>query len=478
MQLNSLARNHSCHAVGRRSMRLLLLAITVAAMSAGVACNFIIPPPDGSGSGDADGDVGGPIYNNTTDATNKSATYIGGDACRACHPGIGAQHTVHGHAHKLTRVQGEPPQFPAEGTRAGVPNPPEGFEWTDITYIIGGYTRKGRFIDNDGYILTTGVNAVNTQWNLSFPANGTTPGFVPYEPDAETPKPYDYSCFVCHTTGAKAQNEDFPEFQENRPGFIGTWEEAGVQCEACHGPGSNHIPNPAARDIFVDSAAAACGKCHTRGDDPTVILAKGGYIQHHEQWPELLASGGHAEFNCTICHDPHVSANYDLDNAIRNQCTDCHTDQSMALHEGKVYTRSDYTEQLSCVSCHMPYATKSAASAGSAVVGDSGRMGDTKTHIFRIDTQATNYSQMFTEDGSAIVKDSSGLAGVSLDFVCLRCHNGIGSAPIIGTMDIVSDIATGMHGTQLSEIAAIRILRTRGWDVSQDGDSAIRLRGW
>ncbi len=347
---------------------------------------------------------GGPeVYNNVTDKTNNNAAYIAAAACRACHPDVSEQQLIHGHAHKLTRVVGQPPEFPEEGTRAGIPNPPDGFSWDDISYVIGGYTKKGRFINQDGFILTNGVDMVDTQWNLDFPANGTTVGFAAYEPDRETPKPYDYSCFVCHTTGAKPQDEDFPQFQEDRPGFAGTWLETGIQCEECHGPGSNHVPNTGARDMFVDlTGAQTCHRCHNRPfhSQTGEIIANGGFIQHHEQYPELLASGGHSTFACTDCHDPHVSVTYDRANAIRQECTDCHADQNMALHEGMVFTRGDYTEVLSCESCHMPFATKSARAAGADVVGDEGRMGDTRTHIFRINTDQVGFEAMFTADGS------------------------------------------------------------------------------
>jgi hypothetical protein len=408
----------------------------------------VAPPADG-------GDAGQGTYYNTTDPTNKSAAYVGADACRTCHPGISRQHSIHGHAHKLTRVQGAAPTFPEEGTRAGVPDPPDGYDWTDISYVIGGYTRKARFIDNDGYVLTTGVTGVATQWNLALPANGSAESFINYEPSATEPKPYDFSCFVCHTTGARAQDEDFPEYQENRPGFIGTWEEPGVQCEACHGPGSKHIPNPSARDIFVGTTASECGRCHTRGDDPSVILSKAGYIQHHEQWPELLASGGHADFTCTVCHDPHVSANYDRFDAIRNECSACHETQNLALHSGKTYRRGGYAEEVTCVSCHMPYATKSASSAPSEVVGETGRMGDTKTHIFRINPSAVSPTDMFTQDGNSVLKDSAGRAGVSLDFVCLRCHNDIGNAPGFSSLTILSDVATRIHSKEESGVGKL-----------------------
>ena len=406
------------------------------------------PSPGGGDNQDNQNDNGGggPVYNNTTDRTNRNATFLGSEACRACHPDMDVQQSIHGHAHKLTRIQGEPPEFPEEGTRAGVPNPPEGFEWSDISYVIGGYTKKARFIDEDGYILTSGLTGVNTQWNLDFPATGTEAGFAPYEGEATDPKPYGYSCFVCHTTGPLPQDEDFPEFQENRPGFIGTWQEAGIQCEACHGPGSNHVPNPPARDIFVDASAKFCGECHNRpfNSDGSVILAQGGFIQHHEQYPELLASGGHANLDCTTCHDPHISVLYDRENALRRECRDCHQDMNMALHSGKVYVRLDYVEELSCESCHMPLATKSATAASETVVGPLAHVGDTRTHIFRINTAEVDQTAFFSADGSQVRKDSQGRAAVTVDFVCLRCHNGMGGAFEL-TLDSASSIAEDMH---------------------------------
>lgn len=410
-------------------------------------CNINLTPPGGNGNTNSNTSV---TYSNSTDPTNKGAAYVGANACRQCHPEAAAHHAIHGHANMLTRVQGEPPKFPSQATRAGVPSPPEGIDWSQVSYVIGGYTRKARFIDNDGYIYTTGQSGVPTEWILDFPANGTTAGFVDYEPDAGAPKAYGHSCFSCHVTGARAQDEDFPEFQENRPGFMGTWEEAGVQCEACHGPGSKHFATVNGQvvidktAIYVSTEARTCGRCHTRGDDPNTILARDGYIRHYEQWPELLASGGHASFDCTTCHVAHVSTNYDRATAIRNSCTDCHTDMSMARHAGKVFTRGDYTENLSCESCHMPFATRSASSATAEVVGALGRQGDIRTHIFRIDTDAVSYTSMFTEDGSAVRKDASGRAAVSLDFVCLRCHNGIGTFEI--GADFIRDIARNIHG--------------------------------
>lgn len=387
------------------------------------------------------------VYNNSTDKTNKNSTYIGSAACGGCHTDYGALHALHAHAHALNRVQGQPPTYPDEAAQAGVPDPPAGFAWTDIAYVIGGYEKSALFVNLDGFILTTGVDLTDTRWNLDHPANGTMAGFVPYEPGLVSPKPYEFSEFRHRTTGAMAQDAAFPQFQDNRPGIAGTWMEPGVQCEACHGPGSKHVSATFLRQQFVDpTGEMTCYACHSRpfGSTDGVIAAKDGYLQPQTEYPSLLSSGGHAAFQCTYCHNPHVSVNYDRPNAIRNECPACHTNMNMALHEGKVLTRGNYTEVLKCQSCHMPFATRSGSTASAAVVGALGRMGDSRSHIFRINTEPVNFEAMFTADGSEVIKDDQGRAAVTVDFVCLRCHNGIGAFSL--SVNSAADIALFMHG--------------------------------
>jgi len=314
-----------------------------------------------------------------------------------------------------------------------------------VSYMLAGYLRGAYFIDTDGFFINEGANGADTLWRLPYMPLDTSAGFVPYPEGTELPSAFDYSCFKCHTTGATPQDAAQPSFQDNRPGMAGTFQEAGVQCEACHGPGSNHPPRPEAREMFVDSSAQACGTCHTHGDDPKVIEAHDGFLFNNAQYPELLASGGHSGFSCTTCHDPHVSPNYEAANAIRNDCTDCHATLSMALHEGFVFRRGDYVEPVSCQSCHMPYLGVTASGAPADAVGQLAHVGDTRTHIFRIDADRTDFLQMFTPDGTAVVKDDQGRAAVTLDVVCLRCHNGIGNAPAFSNLIILSGVASGIH---------------------------------
>ena len=87
---------------------------------------------------------------------------------------------------------------------------------------------------------------------------------------------------------------------------------------------------------------------------------------------------------------------------------------------------------------------KSTSSASPAVVGDEARVGDVRGHIFRIDTENLDATGMFTADGSAVRKAGDGRAAVTLDFVCLRCHNQAGNVfPL--TLSGARLIADGMH---------------------------------
>ncbi|MFQ6049413.1 MAG: multiheme c-type cytochrome, partial [Phycisphaerae bacterium] len=399
--------------------------------------SFLFPPTAGPEPGPGPGEE--PEVN-TTDPTNDGASYIGSAACAACHADVAAAHWLHGHAHKLTKLEDtEGPQFPTQATRAGVPNPPTGKTWADITYVIGGYHRKARFVNNQGYVMTDGVDGVNTQWNLDFPATGTVAGWTSYHADQVNPKPYSFSCFQCHTTGPSEEGH-----QDSLEGIVGTFAEPGIQCEACHGPGSNHVAfEPDITKIYVNEEASECGACHSRGDDMDVIPASSGYVKHHEQYQELLASP-HKNLDCVSCHDPHTSVTYDEDNAIIADCESCHAGQNMALHSNKVFVRGDYVEALHCESCHMPFAAKSAAAAGPSVVGAVGRMGDIRSHIFWINTSPVDFNSMFSADGGSVQKDADGNAAVTVDFVCLRCHNGIGNAFEL-SVAAASSIARDMH---------------------------------
>ena len=307
----------------------------------------------------------------------KAKGYTGPQACAECHSDKYNDYRASGHPKKLR---------PAAEARAwGIPLP-EGYEWDDISYVIGGANWKARFVDTQGYIITkTGPNKDQpgkNQYNLA------TGRWVNYHPGEKKP----YTCGTCHTSAYSKEGH-----QDGLPGIVGTWAFPGVTCEECHGPGAAHAKAPSKSNIKVDKSPAACGKCHIRGTKEK-IPAKKGFIRHHEQYNEYLAGPHAGKLGCATCHDAHKRAEV----SIKKQCQACHPKQAREF-KGSKMQRSGVT----CVDCHMPPAGKSAEIFGRYV-------GDVKSHIVKISTNPAD--NMFTDDG----KFATGI--LTVDFACLRCH--------------------------------------------------------
>lgn len=325
--------------------------------------------------------------------SGSSANYVGSTACQACHSDIYFDFRNSGHPYKLNDADSA--QLPA-----GVYYPyssvplPSGLSWDDVSMVIGGFRWKARYINNSGQILT----GPNRQYNFE------TDEFVAYSGDTLGVK--DYDCGPCHTTGYRADGNH----QNGLPGLIGTWAENGVQCEACHGPGALHVAAPFDIEMKIDYSSEQCGKCHIRGD-VFDIPADGGYIKHHEQWNEIFTTK-HATIDCVHCHDPHKGLhelNPNRDDAIRIDCEGCHLKETESFYNTAV---DEHLIQLDgrpyeCITCHMPYAVKSA-------VARTTYKADIRSHLFRINTDST--AEMFTADG----KFANGY--LTLGFVCLQCH--------------------------------------------------------
>jgi hypothetical protein len=308
-----------------------------------------------------------------------------------------------GHAWKLNPVvNGQPPAYPFTELR----DPPEGYSWEDISYVIGGYNWKARFIDQNGYIITDRPGAVISdttylnQWNFANPLVGKEADWVTYNSGKAE---LQYTCGSCHTTGYSPQGN-----QDGKPGLIGTWAEPGIKCEACHGPGSLHASNPRGYAMQIDRDAELCGKCHIRNAIEAVD-AKDGFIEHHEQYEELFQSK-HITLDCVVCHDPHtlvVQLRKAGAQTTRTQCENCHFKQAQ-FQNNPMHVAG----KVACIECHMPRLVKSAW-------GDPEKFtGDIRTHMMAIDP--TQIGQ-FSEDGK------TALSQIGLDFACRHCHvQGVG----------------------------------------------------
>ncbi len=62
-------------------------------------------------------------------------SYVGTETCQECHEDIYKSFMKTGHPYKLNKVvDGKRPKYPY----SEVPDPPEGYTWDDISYVIGG----------------------------------------------------------------------------------------------------------------------------------------------------------------------------------------------------------------------------------------------------------------------------------------------------------------------------------------------------
>jgi hypothetical protein len=296
--------------------------------------------------------------------------YVTASTCQDCHSAEYTEVFNTGHPYKLNQVVGG--VSPTIPNSPGVPNPPTGFTWGDVTYMIGGYGWKARFMDSDGYIITDGFNGVNAQYNLprSDLGGGLPAEWVSYDGSRTSAKPY--TCGSCHTTGWQTLADNGGVNQDGLVGIEGTWEEPGVRCESCHGPGVDHVVSQLATDITVDESAELCGSCHFR-DASNRPEVSGGFIRHHEQFDELV-TGGMSTLECGSCHDPHKGVRYGAAAAggITTTCESCHAAEAAT---------NNHVVSVDCATCHMGRASKSARAVNTF-------QGDIRSHLFTINPAA------------------------------------------------------------------------------------------
>lgn len=402
---------------------IIILALVIALAVAGCAAGEQGPagiagadgaqgPPGPAGPAGADGAQGPAGPAGADGVSYTPPAYTGSEACAECHQETYDVFMQSGHPYKLNKVvDGQPPEYPF----TEIPSPPEGYTWDDISYVIGGYNWKARFIDLNGYIITGADENATTQYNFYNPVLDMGDNWVGYHA-GEVEKPYD--CGTCHTTGYSPEGN-----QDGLPGLIGTWSEGGIYCEECHGAGSLHVENPQTVDMKIDRDSQACGACHVRGGFEE-INASGGFIKHHEQYEELFQSK-HLTIDCVECHDPHTGVIQLRKAGVQTtltSCENCHFEKTEFL-------KNESHKSVECIDCHMPRIAKSAL--GNADMFS----GDIRTHIMAIDP---NQVGQFTEDGSV------SLSQISLDFACRGCHNADGVATV-KTDEELFDMAVGYH---------------------------------
>jgi Cytochrome c554 and c-prime len=301
--------------------------------------------------------------------------YVGSDKCAVCHTEIAKIHAVGDHAQTLRRVEQIPEllkQVPlsfydskhqVDYRLERSPEAKLGFDLTaskdgrsEKLHLIWsmGAGRKGiTFIGRD---KTGRYGESRVSWYQRIQLLDLTTG-------AEFSKPkgaeealagwLDASerqrCFGCHVTH---QSEAIPEEIQQA--------SAGIQCERCHGPGSEHVQVVGSGKAVGDSignpgklSAAEqlrfCGQCHREpSSNFGQIMTDKATIRFPAQ--RLVLSRCYDEsdgkLKCTTCHDPHENLPKSMA-AYDPKCSSCHAGKS-AIGSVCPVSKKD------CVSCHMP----------------------------------------------------------------------------------------------------------------------------
>ena len=299
------------------------------------------------------------------------AGYVGSSTCILCHRDKVDALANTRHPWKL-RPKDEATivgQFPVTDVN--------GMVWTldDVDWVIGARPGwKQRYIKIIGGVW----RILPIQWNIK------TQEWVPYHADDwadGTPeRDYKESCAGCHTTGFDVDT--------------GEWTEPGIWCEACHGPGEEHITNPVNVKPYKEPDPQMCGQCHSRGKDKATgkhgwpegfIPGRGQDIgdfynydwstkrwwydnpndpndpghakSHHQQYMEWTRSA-HARSLDTLKANEHA----------QDFCLNCHSADYRLAPEGEKPTLETAKWPVTCQVCH--YSHKDAAARAGDIPPD------------------------------------------------------------------------------------------------------------
>lgn len=233
--------------------------------------------------------------------------------------------------------------------------------------------------------------------------------FLTAPSDERTPAVWNGLCIRCHSTAGR------PEVNPLTKEMDSEVADLGIACEACHGPGQEHIDanrDPIRRykmrflgegDTTIvqpaklphDLSSMVCGQCHSfhkmrdrqgwlrRGDlfragddirETRKIAGRDTYanLNHSEFWPDGTYRVGGREFNglldsacykrgelsCLSCHSMHDSDPVDqLSEGMRENeaCLQCH-DGYRADPTAHTHHPAD-SRGSNCYNCHMPHTT-------------------------------------------------------------------------------------------------------------------------
>ena len=285
-----------------------------------------------------------------------SAAYKGSKLCIMCHktPNAaivkGYQKSPHSKAMQAAADEGAIVGDFASNTA---------FKKEDVAFVLGIGRHEQAYLDAKYQVLPATWDVKSKAWKPAKVVDGAT------------------QCIGCHTTGYNATTK--------------VAIQNGVGCEACHGPGGEHVGSPKTISVVKPGAlkpeqsAMLCGQCHSVGKDPTEKCAfpigyrpgddlvkffvdgKPKTAGRNQQYSDYITSKhSTAGVTCVTCHDPHNEllnpdeTNKDpnkigkypnqLRKPVNELCLGCHVEKIKDLATHAPSAPADAT----CATCHMP----------------------------------------------------------------------------------------------------------------------------
>jgi tetratricopeptide (TPR) repeat protein len=258
----------------------------------------------------------------------------------------------------------------------------------EIAYTFGWFPLQQYLVPFPGgrmQCLSVAWDAREKRWFTLYPGTRVLPGdWLHWTRSAMN---WNTMCSQCHSTGVQKRYD--PEKDE----FRTTWAEISVGCEACHGPGSQHVdwgrkpamgrpqlPNAA---LTVGTAAMPqrdlvnlCAPCHLRRSElkdmgnpaselldsylptlltPGVFHADGQILDEDYEVHSFLQSKMYEKgVKCNDCHDVHRAKRYTEGNTLCLKCHRADAYDTETHHFHKKIVKGMPSKGASCIECHMP----------------------------------------------------------------------------------------------------------------------------
>lgn len=268
------------------------------------------------------------------------------------------------------------------------PSPIRPFDLGDVALVYGSRWKQRYFArrGDDYYPLPAQWDITNQKWLPYHVADGAD-WWTPFYPKENSGRPTGPTCDGCHSVNYSLDTRQVTEWN--------------VGCEKCHGPGSQHVEHPTARNIVNPATLDfvrgndVCIQCHSQGR-PVQTPTHGMYVdwpvgflpgqrladswrletwqpgkQDFYYWQDGSAHKNrmqgndfvestmyHRQLRCFDCHQVHSNRNPSNLIATGNAlCLGCHTKDNPAGLRGSVSSHTHHaagSPGSQCTACHMP----------------------------------------------------------------------------------------------------------------------------